>query len=136
MKNLLLLIFISLSINTITAQKAEFKKGKVFVDNKECLEYKKSDANNIEISTLDGTQTIYLKYIRTGIGHNGGLYTKIIFVEQDKSFTSRSYIFTKKILVQKLLADEVVKECMIDEEQINKFLMKYDEKIEESLIRY
>ncbi len=105
------------------------------VDGTECLNYDISP-NNVEFTTNDDSQTIILKFIRTGIGQNGGLYTKVVFVEQDKSFTSKSYIFNKKILVKKLLSNKVLKDCKIDETKIDKFLMKYDEKIEETLIRF
>ena len=95
-----------------------------------------SSSTNAEIITKDGNQTIILKYIRTGVGHNGGLYTKVVFVEQEKSFTSKSYIFNKKLLVKKLLSDAVIVDCGIDESKIDKFIMKYDEGIEETLVRH
>ena len=79
---------------------------------------------------------IILKYIRTGVGQNGGLYTKVIFVEQKKSFTSKSYIFNKKLLIKKLLSNKVLKDCEINQNKIEKFLIKYDEGIEETLIRH
>tara|TARA_A100000171_G_C2016517_1_gene88998 strand:- start:56 stop:466 length:411 start_codon:yes stop_codon:yes gene_type:complete len=128
------LTFICL-IGTMNAQKIKFKKGKVIIDNVECLNYD-GDSNNVELTTTDNKQTIFLKFIRTGIGQNGGLYTKVIFVEQDKSFTSKSYIFSKKLLIKKLLSDEVLVDCKIDESKIDKFLLKYDEGIEDTLIRH
>ncbi len=135
MKKVLFILSLTCIFGTINAQKIKFKKGKVMVDGTECLNYDISP-NNVEFTTNDDSQTIILKFIRTGIGQNGGLYTKVVFVEQDKSFTSKSYIFNKKILVKKLLSNKVLKDCKIDETKIDKFLMKYDEKIEETLIRF
>ena len=117
------------------AQKIKFKKGVVTVDGEECLKYSTS-LSNITISSLDESQTIYIKYIRTGVGESDGLFTKIIFVEQEKSFTSKSVIFTKKYLVKRLIQDNVIKECEFDKSKIDRFMMLYDEKIEENLIRH
>jgi len=135
-KTVIFLVIILFSGNNLFSQSVKFKKDKVLVDGKECLVDNSSNANNVELTTNDGKQTIFLKFIRTGIGQNGGLYTKIIFFEQNKSFTSRSYIFTKKLLVKKLLSDKVIVDCEINEENIDKFIMKYDENIEDGLVRY
>ncbi len=136
MKTILLIALTCMCfVGAMNAQNIKFKKGKVLVDTVECLNYD-GDANNVELITIDGEQTIFLKFIRTGVGHNGGLYTKVIFVEQEKSFTSKSYIFSRKLLVKKLLAAEVLKNCTIDESKIDKFILKYDEGIEDSLIRH
>ena len=136
MKKNILLLIIAISVTQLQAQSIKFKKDKVLIDKEECLNYDKADANNLEISTLDGEQTVFLKFIRTGVGQNGGLYSKIIFVEEKKSMTSRSYIFTKKLLVKKLLSAGVLVDCALDEAKIDKFILKYDEGIEETLIRH
>ena len=135
MKKVLFTLIFVCAFGTINAQKIKFKNEKVMIDGIECLNYTK-DLNNIEFTTNDDSQTIILKYIRTGVGFNGGLYIKVIFVEQEKSFTSKSYIFDKKTLVKKLLSDKVLVDCKIDESKIDKFLLKYDEGIEETLIRH
>ncbi len=124
------------SIGVLQAQKIKFKKGIVLINGKECLKYDDSDPNNVMISTLDDNQTVYLKFIRTGIGRNDGLFIKIIFVEQKKSLTSKSYIFTKKLLVKKLISNKVLDNCKFNESKIDKFIMRYDEDIESNLIRY
>lgn len=134
MKNIISLLFV-LSCSISFAQKVEFKKGKVLVDKVECMTYS-STSNTVELTTLDNKNNIILKFIRTGVGQNDGLYTKIVFVEQNKSFTTRSYIFSKGILVSKMLKEKILKECTIDESAIDKFIVKYDEQIEETLIRH
>ena len=131
---LLLLILCSFG-GFANAQSIKFKNGIVLIDQEECLKYDNSDPNNLEISSMDGSQTIFLKYIRTGVGASDGLYTKVIFVEQNKSLTSRSYIFTKKLLVKKMLYDGVITDCKLDLTKIDRFITKYDENIEETLIR-
>lgn len=136
MKQTLLLLSLSVTAISAQAQSIKFKNDKVLVDGAECLIDNSTNVNNIELATNDGKQTILLNFVRTGAGSNGGLYTKVIFVEQQKSLTSRSYIFTKKLLVSKLLSDKVLVDCAIDENAIDKFIMKYDEKIEDALLRY
>ncbi len=136
MKKVTLLLLMILSIGILQAQKIKFKKGIVSIDGKECLKYDSSDPNNVMISNINENQTVFLKFIRTGIGHNGGLFTKIIFVEQEKSFTSKSYVFSKKLLVKKLIKDKVLSDCEFDESKIDKFIMRYDENIESNLIRH
>lgn len=136
MKKLCLALLVLLCASGVSlAQDIKFKKGKVLVDGEECMTYD-SSASVVEFNTKNGDQTILLKFIRTGVGPNGGLYSKVTFVEQDKSFTARSYIFNKKLLVKKLILDEVMIDCQVDESKIDKFLMRYDEGIEETLIRH
>lgn len=136
MKKITLLLLMLMSIGILQAQKIKFKKGIVFIDGKECLKYDSSDPNNVVISNLEESQTVYLKFIRTGIGQNGGLFTKIIFAEQNKSFTSRSYIFTKKLLINKFLTDGILNDCIFDISKVDTFIMRYDENIESTLIRF
>ncbi len=137
MKKIIFLLLFSVGTSgLIQAQKIKFKNNKVLVDKVECLSYDSSDPNNVVISTLDDSQTIFLKFIRPGIGRNGGLFTKIIFVEQEKSFTSKSFIFSKSLLVKKLINDKVIKDCAFDESKIDKFITRYDENIEDTLIRF
>lgn len=126
-----LIFLVSLHVN---AQKIQYKDGSVTVDGTECLTYTKGPTH-VEVTTLDGNHTVLLKYIRTGEGPNGGLYYKIIFVQQQKSLTTRSYNFTKKLLVKKLMQSNVLNDCKIDESKIDRFILTYDENIEEQLIR-
>lgn len=130
MKKIILFLMLA-SIGVLQAQKVKFEKRSVFIDDVKCLKYDASDPNNVMISDLEGKQTIYLKFIRTGVGHNGGLYTKIVFAEQKKSFTSQSYIFTRKLLVKKMIKDELIKNCTFDESKMDKFIMRYDENVKE-----
>lgn len=128
--------WIFIFFNNLYSQTIEFRKDKVLIDEKECLISHSKDPNNIKLIANKGKQMIFLKFIRTGIGNNGGLYTKIIFVEQKKSLTSRSYIFSKKLLVKNLLEENVLNDCNIDAEKIDRFILKYDEKREEDLLKY
>ncbi len=135
MKHLLLLTFALFLFGIIQAQDVKLKKGKVLVDGVQCMKYD-GDLNHVEFETMDGEHTILLKYIRTGVGQNDGLYNKVIFVGKDQSFTTRSYIFTRKNFVKKLISNGVITDCGMDAANIEKFCAKYEENIEESLIRY
>lgn len=119
--SLFLVTFIGLS------QEVDIKKDVVYVDGKECLKIG-GDANNVSISDLEGNEIIFMKYIHNS--RYGKVYNKITFLNEKLTFTSQSYVFTKKLLVKKLLADKTLNECKLDSEKVEKFVMKFDENIE------
>lgn len=125
-KNILTLSLLLISLVTFS-QEIKIKDDIVLIDGKECLKIG-GDANNVSISDLEGNEIVFLKFI-----HNskyGPLYNKITFLDKKLSFTSKSYIFSKKLLIKKLLADKTLNECKLDSEKVEKFVMKYDENIE------
>lgn len=134
MKRVLLALSFVCIIGTVNAQKIKFQKEKVLVDGIECMNYD-SSPDYVELTSNQENQTIILKFVRIGEGQNQSMYTKVIFVEQEKSLSSKSYTFTKKLLVKKLIEENVLQDCTIDQSKINKFVMKYDEGIEESIMR-
>ncbi|MDR6967634.1 hypothetical protein J2X31_001646 [Flavobacterium arsenatis] len=109
----------------MNAQKIDIKKDIVSIDGVACLKIG-GDSNNVSISTLEGEEIVFLKFARK----YGDLYNKITFLEQKVTFTSQSYIFTKKLLIKKLLEDGTLKDCKLDSEKVEKFALKYDEKVE------
>tara|TARA_R110002012_G_scaffold321969_1_gene552943 strand:- start:75251 stop:75454 length:204 start_codon:yes stop_codon:yes gene_type:complete len=54
----------------------------------------------------------------------------VTFLEQKISFTSKTYIFTKKDLIKKLIQSKVLVDCNLIEDKIENFVLKYDENIE------
>ena len=132
---LLLVIAIFSFNNRIHAQDIKFENGIVIIDGKECLRFEGSNPNSLEFTTLNGDQTIFLKYLRNELYVERGLYNKIIFAEQKKSLTSVTFIFTRKTFLNKLIQDRVLVDCRIDTTQLDKFIMKHDEDVENLLIR-
>lgn len=126
---LLLLFFNAVSV---FSQDVNFKKGIVYVDGKECMKFD-SDATNVTFQNMNGDDIMILKYLRPD-GSQSSLYTKVIFIESHQELTSRSYIFTKKILVEKLLKSNALQDCALNEEKVRTFVMKFDEKIEDRVI--
>lgn len=127
MKKIILTLSLFLISLVSFSQEIKIKDDIVSIDGKECLKIG-GDANNVSISDLEGNEIIFLKFI-----HNskyGSLYNKITFLDKKLSFTSKSYIFTKKLLIKKLLADKTLSECKLDSEKVEKFVMKYDENVE------
>ncbi len=127
-------IFISLGLFCSLAtfgQDVNFKKGIVSIDGKDCLKYE-SDANNVSFQNLKGEDIIILKYLRPD-NTQESLYIKVIFVESHQEFTSKSYIFTKKVLIEKLLKSNTIVDCALNEEKLSTFILKYDEKVEDRL---
>ena len=136
MKKITLLLLMLFSIGFLQAQKIEFKNGLVYIYGKQCLKYDNSDPNNILISTLDESQTIFLKYIRVEVCDKIVFYSKIIFVEPNKSFEAMAYNFTKRLLIQKLLKNEVLglSDCTFDFSKLDRFILRYEEDISKNII--
>jgi hypothetical protein len=125
-KNILTLSLLLMSLFGFS-QEIKIKNDIVLIDGKECLKIS-GDANNVSISDLDGNEIIFLKFIHES--KYGSLYNKITFLDKKLSFTSKSYIFTKKLLIKKLLSDKTLNECKLDSEKVEKFVLKYDENVE------
>ena len=127
----LYLVVAFLITNSLFSQEIKIKKDVVYVDGKECLKID-GDANNVSFYDLEGNEIIFLKFI-----HNskyGEIYNKITFLKQKKSFTSKSYIFTKNLLIKKLINDKTLIDCQLDDEKVENFVMKYDEDVEKQNI--
>ncbi len=125
-KNILTLSFLLISLLGFS-QVIKIDDDIVLIDGQECLKIS-GDANNVSISDLEGNEIIFMKFI-----HNsrfGSVYNKVTFLDQKLSFTSQSYIFTKKLLIKKLVEDNTLKECKLDPEKVERFVLKYDENVE------
>ena len=129
-KALLFLLF--LNSFSIFSQDVNFKKGIVYIDGKECMKYE-SDAVNVSFQNMNGEDIMILKYIRPDDTQDS-LYIKVIFVESHQEFTSKSYIFSKKGLVEKLLKSNTLVDCALNEDKVATFVLKYDEKVESKVI--
>ena len=120
MKKILFAIFIFCSCLSF-GQDINFKKGIVYIDGKECLKYD-NDGTNITFQNLNGDDIVYIKYLRPD-GTQQSLYTKVIFVEAKQELTSKSYIFTKKALIEKLLKSNVLVNCQIVQDKVENFVL-------------
>ena len=127
----LFLFLIAICFSQVSfAQKIKFKKGVVTVDGTPVMNYDAS-LTIVELSSLDDKNTIILKQIRDSEFTNGEVYSKITFIPQKKHLTSRSYIFTKKLLVKKLLKSKIIDvKGTFNESKIDNFIARYDEKVE------
>lgn len=128
MKKLVLIFALAILGNSAFCQDFDIKKNVVYIDGKECLKFQVSDANNITLLDMDGHEIIFLKYI-----HNtryATTYNKITFLDQKMSFTSKDYIYTKKLLIKRLLNEGIIKDCKLNTEKIESFVMKFDENVE------
>ena len=129
MTRTLLVLLLSLFFASSFSQDIDFKKGIVLVDGKECIKMSKEDAVSVSFTDMEGNDLIFLRFI-----HNSKfakLYTKVTFIDQKLSFTSQSYIYTKKLLIKKLINNNVIQDCKINVANLEKFIMKYDENVEE-----
>lgn len=127
---LALLMFISVSDEPVV----KLKKGIVYVDGTECLKYDRSDPNDIVISTLDDSQTMYVKYIHgSKYVPEGKSYIKIIFVESRKSMTTATKGWWPKHIVENMIKMKVLENCRITESAIDKFIFRFDENVEQDV---
>lgn len=127
MKNRFLLLSFFLLSLTAFSQEIKIDNNIVTIDGKACLKVD-GDANNVSFQDMEGNELFFLKFI-----HNskyGKVYNKITFLDQKLTFTSQSYVFTKKLLIKKLLADKTLVDCKLDADKVEKFVLKYDENIE------
>ncbi len=127
-KKLVFIAIILLQAFAGQAQEMTFKKDTAYVDGKKCLTINASDPNNVSILDLNGNEIIFLKYIHNS--RYASIYNKITFLDQKISFTSKSYIFTIKLLLKKLYADKTLTDCALNPDKVEKFVMKYDENVE------
>jgi hypothetical protein len=132
MKKSFSILFLCFSILTFS-QDIKFKKGIVYIDDQECLKYE-AEGNNVSFQNLDGDDIISIQYLRPD-GTQESLYTKVIFLEYQQELTSKNYIYTKKALVERLLKSKALENCTLNEEKLQSFILKYDEKVEERLNR-
>jgi hypothetical protein len=114
-------------MNVIQAQKIKIKKGVIYVDDVECLS---TDGDPVNISFYDseGEEIVFMKYLDDK--RDGDNYMRVTFLKQKKSFTSKSIIFTKKMLIRRLLNTKTIEDCKLNEDKVDRFILKYDEDIE------
>ena len=110
-------------------QEIDIKNDIVSIDGKECLKIS-GGSNDVSISDMEGNEIIFLKFIHDS--KYAKLYNKVTFLDQRISFTSKSYIFTKKLLIKKLVADKTLVDCKLNPEKVEKFVLKYDESVEKT----
>ena len=128
MKTNFLIVLVLFSFQSAFSQDIDFKKSIVLIDGKECIKMSNEDAVSISFTDMEGNDLVFLRFI-----HNskyGALYTKVTFVSEKLSFTSQTYIYTKKLLIKKLVQNKVIQDCKINRESLEKFIMKYDENVE------
>ena len=127
LKHTLTLLFFTLTISMIQAQKIKIKKGVIYVDGETCLSTEGYPINT-SFYDVDGEEIIFMKYLDDP--KDGQRYSKVTFLEQKISFTTKSYVFTRKMLLRRLLAGKVIENCKLNPEKIERFILKYDENIE------
>lgn len=114
-------------INVIQAQKIKIKKGVIYVVDEKCLTTD-GDPVNISFYDLEGEEIVFMKYLDDK--YDGDTYVKVTFLDQKLSFTSKSYIFTRKMLIKRLLETKTIENCKLNQDKVERFILKYDENIE------
>lgn len=128
MRKILIIIFLLGARYSSFSQDVDFKKNIVLVDGKECIKMSNEDAVSVSYSDMEGNELIMMRFIHGS--RYGSVYNKVVFLNEKLSFTSQSYVYTKKMLIKRLVKDKVIENCKINRENLEKFIMKYDEDIE------
>ncbi|MDH6253970.1 hypothetical protein M2347_003697 [Chryseobacterium sp. H1D6B] len=111
------------------SQNIKFKGGNIFVDGKKCMKYD-SDSFTDTFKNNDGESVIILRYITAP---NDVKYNKVIFINSKKDLSVSNFIFTKKSLFEKLLKTNVIKDCVVQDDKVENFILTYDDKVENRL---
>lgn len=125
---LLLLIAMICSISSSYGQKTKvkIKKGIVFVEGKECLNIA-SSWGECTLIDKEGNDILHCQWFLKTDFHPA--YRKIIFLREKVTITNYSTPFSKKNLIQNLIASKVLVDCEFNPENIDWFALKYDEEI-------
>lgn len=126
LKQSLTILFLMLSISMMQAQKIKIKKGVIYIDGETCLTTEGYPVNT-SFYDVDGEEIIFMKYLKT---KKEETYAKVTFLDQKISLTSKSIIFTRKMLLRRLLASKVIENCKLNPDNIERFILKFDEQIE------
>ncbi len=131
LKYIVTILLLAFSIQCVNAQKIKIKKGVIYVDDVECLS---TDGDPINISFYDaeGDEIIFMKYLDDP--KDGENYMKITFLDQKLSLTSKSILFTRKMLIRRLLSSKTIENCMLNQDKVERFILKYDENVERDAI--
>ena len=127
LKHTLSILFLMLSISIVNAQKIKIKKGIIYVDGEKCMSTD-GDPVNISFYDSDGEEIIFMKYLDDK--RDGENYMKITFLDQKLSLTSKSILFTRKMLIRRLLATKTIENCKLNQDKVERFILKYDENVE------
>lgn len=127
LKHLFTVLLCFTFVNAIQAQKIKIKKGVIYVNDVKCLTTD-GDPVNISFYDLDGEEIVFMKYLDDK--RDGDNYMRVTFLNQEKSFTSKSIIFTKKMLIRRLLDTKTIENCKLNKDKVDRFILKYDEDIE------
>lgn len=112
-------------------QKIKLKDDKVFVDAKECLNYKSKGSTKNSFFTLDGKPAFYVDLI---IVDGKGSYEKVSFVDSDEIATMRNE-FSRKAIISQLIEMGVIENCKINPEKIKDYIKRYNQDYEKSIVR-
>jgi len=126
LKHSLTILFLTLCMSMLQAQKIKIKKGVIYVDGESCLTTEGYPVNT-SFYDLDGDEIIFMKYLENTKGET---YAKVTFLDQKLSLTSKSIVFTRKMLLRRLLASKVIENCKLNPEKVERFILKFDEQVE------
>ncbi|HLP21197.1 MAG TPA: hypothetical protein VK174_12885 [Chitinophagales bacterium] len=128
MKTALLSVFIMLFTAPLFSQDIDYdkKKSVVLVDTKECLKYDGKEVPGVTYSSLAGEELFFIGFARDKYGNT---YWHVVFLKSKKEMNYRVNFASKKAFLAKAVKDGLLKDCTLNEEKLDNFILKYDERI-------
>ncbi|HLP50065.1 MAG TPA: hypothetical protein VK154_04230 [Chitinophagales bacterium] len=103
------------------------KKSVVLVDTKECLKYDGKEVPGVTYSTLTGEELFFIAFARDVLERT---YWRVTFLKSKREMTYRVNFASKKSFLAKAVKDGLLKDCTLNEDKLDSFIVKYDERIE------
>ena len=128
-----LLIFFSFVLGQNKVD-VKLKNDIVYVDGNECLKYSSPFmGNTTTFYSLEGEKLFYFDVRDAGKNSQG--YIKIGFTDSDYTATVKNEI-SRKNIIKGLIEEGALENCKINQEKIKNFVTRFDQKYEQSIIRY
>ncbi|WP_338376476.1 hypothetical protein [uncultured Flavobacterium sp.] len=125
----IIILFLSIS-SCIYAQEIKLKKETIYIDGKAVLSYeKKSYGNELVIYELNTKNELI-----TDVYNPTSNYQKIFFIKQKKSMEMRPKYWNKSLIKWFIEQDILDVNGNLNEEKVDIFIEKFDEKITERTI--
>lgn len=116
-----------LLVATMTfAQDVNLKKGIVYVDDKECLKYEGKENPGYTFTNQAGDELFFIGFA----SDYKGTYWRVTFLKQKTKMTYRVAFISKKAFIQRMVKDGLLNNCNLNEEKLENFIAKYNERIE------
>lgn len=128
MKSIFAFLITTLIALSAYSQNIDYSKDKktVLVDGVECLTYEGKEVPGVTYSNKAGEELFFIGFARDYLGNT---YWKVTFLKSKQVMSYRVNFASKKSFLAKAVKEGLLKDCTLNEEKIESFIMKYNEQI-------